>query len=548
MMRWILGSVALAIALLLAFVVLEQNPARAVEDGYYYSGAYERPTDLNPFTTTEQVTLSRVLPYTHDALLGWDPETGKLRDALATVERKEDGVTFVFTLRKGLLFSDGSPVSMEDVLFTWEVCSDPTVPLGTMHGDLSGVTGVSVLPAPERLQVVLSEPFYGGLETFATRWIVVQKRYFLDEVARLAGRPLLPGEPGFGEWIASVQYPGPGTGPYRIEDQVLSREVPWQGLPALRLVRNSNSWRRKDCPECWRLDGFELRFFSDANARFSELLEGNLGWYYDPNPAELLADHPELAASYEVYEYDYRNLGHRWIYWNLRRKPFKDVRVRRALSRLFNRAEIVDEYLGGNGDIATAYFKPGSASYPADNPVSFDTQAARELLQAAGFGPEGEPLTVEILAPQEDSFYRRVLDRAAQAFREAGIVLEPRILPFSTVLTLLRDGDFEGVFVQQRHGAWVDPYASFHSSQIENGSNYMAYDNPEVDRILDDARLELDEARRVELYRRFNAIIQEDQPVTFLAHPRASILIDRRIKGVKPGPLGLFEERWWVER
>ena len=549
MLRWILGSAAVSIAVLLAFVVLELNPAQPVPEGYFYTGAYEKPGDLNPFTTTSQVARRKVLAFTHDALMDWDPETGKLRAALATVESAGDGVTFVFTLREGLRFSDGSPVRMEDVLFTWEVCSDPTVPLGTMGGDLSGVREAKAMPGmPERLQVILSEPYFGGLETFAAAWTVVQKHYFQGEIDRLAGRPVQPGESGYGEWLAAVQLPGPGTGAYQLEERVSSRVDTWQGLRELRLVQSSDSWRRRDCAECWRLDGFRLRFIADADATFNELLGGNLGWYYDANPTQLLADHPELAELYKVYDYDYRNLGHYWIVWNVRKKPFDNVEVRRALSMLFDRHFIVSALLGGKAKIATAFFKPGTASYPRDVRWSFNIQAARGKLQEAGIGPEGETLAVEILAPVEDPIFRRVLDKAVPAFREAGIELVPRILTYAALEPAVREREFDGVFLLQGHGAWVDPYSSFHSTQAVSGRNFMGYENTEVDRILEDVRVEFADDKRVGLYARFNTIIQDEQPVTFLAHPRASMLIDRRIQGVKPGPLGLFEERWWVER
>jgi peptide/nickel transport system substrate-binding protein len=74
----------------------------------------------------------------------------------------------------------------------------------------------------------------------------------------------------------------------------------------------------------------------------------------------------------------------------------------------------------------------------------------------------------------------------------------------------------------------------------------MGYANPEVDRVLEDARRELDDERRAALYRKFNLIFHRDQPVTLLAHERAAVLLHKRFRRAEPGALGLVPELWWV--
>jgi peptide/nickel transport system substrate-binding protein len=418
------------------------------------------------------------------------------------------------------------------------------------------VRDVQVLPGqPDRLRVVLDEPFFAGLAAFAPAWTVVQKHYFLAEVERLArdaGRPVPvePGDEGFGELLAMVKLPGPGSGPYQLEPDLQSGKLLWPPSRDLLLVRNSDSWRRRVCDSCWSLAGFRLLFLTDGAAVFTELLKGNLDWYSAPDPEELFREHPELRQRYATYEYDYQNLGHYWIVWNLRREPLDDVRVRQALSMLFDRKTIVNELLEGNGEVAASFFKPGTPYYPGDS-VSppYDPNRAGELLREAGLGGDGEPLRIRIVAPRSPSgFYRRVLDLARSAFNQVEEVeLDVQILEWSALVDLRSRRDFDGLFYLQGHGAWVDPFPQFHSSQAgQSGQNVMGYENPEVDGILEAARGEMDEARRIELFQRFNAIIHREQPVTFLAHPRVSVLINRDIEGVEPGPLGLFPERWSV--
>ncbi len=555
-MPWIVGSTTLGLGLL-AFQVLATHPARPLPQGHFYTGSYgEPPASLNPFITSERVARGYVLRYTHDALMDWDPQTGLLRPALAeSVEPMEDGVTFLFTLRDGLRFSDGSPMTLEDVMFTWEVCSDDSVPLGSMGPELSRVSKVEALPGPpDRLRVTLKEPFPAGFESFATEWTVVQKRYVLEEVARVAeqmGRsvPAGPGEDGFGQLLAAVKLPGPGTGPYQLEQGFDDGELSWPPTRELLLVQSPESWRREVYQEAWNLAGFRLLFLTDTAAVISELLNGSLDWYNAPDPEALFEQYPELRDQYTLHAYDYRNLGHFWIVWNLQREALQDVRVRQALSRMFDRAGIVNELLGGNGTPAYSFFKPGTPYYPEDSaPVPFDTKRAGELLREAGYRPD-QPLRIRVAASQAASgFYRRVLSLLDSANRQVPeLDLDLQFVDWAAQVEMRGRHDFDGLFYQLNHGASVDPYPNFHSSHIgEYGQNDSGYKNDEVDRILEEARREWNPDRRAELYQRFNEILMAEQPVTFLAHPRASMLINKNIRGVKPGPLGLIPERWWV--
>ena len=321
---WIVGSTALALGLL-ALLVLETHPARPLPQGHFYTGAYgEPPASLNPFITSGSVARGYVLAFTHDALMDWDPQSGLLRPALAeSVEPEDDGVTFLFTLRDGLRFSDGSPMTLEDVMFTWEVCSDPDVPLGSMGPELSVVSTVEALPGPpDRLRVTLKEPFPAGFESFSTAWTVVRKSYFLGELARVAGQmgwpvPEGPGDDGFGELLAAIKLPGPGTGPYQLEQGFDNGDLNWPPTRDLLLVQNPTSWRRRVYEKAWNLDGFRLLFITDKAAIISELRNGNLDWYYDADPEALFEQYPELRDQLTLHVYDYRNLGHFWIVWNL---------------------------------------------------------------------------------------------------------------------------------------------------------------------------------------------------------------------------------------
>lgn len=497
------------------------DPTRARPQGDFFVGAFPRPADLNPFTTDETVARRYVLRYTHDALMELDPRTGELRPALAiSMTRSADGRSAVFDLRENVLFSDGSPLTMADVLFTWEAGSDPSLPLGALAEVIDQIESVEPLD-DRRLRVSLRVPSARGLGIVATRYVVTKREHF-------APRP------------SAVREPGPGTGPYTLashDDTVLD------------LVQNPHSWRRGALPEAWNLAGLKLRFAGDRAAQFVALRRQEIDWMMDPAPEELLRSDPELAANYRALVFDHQNLGHYVIVWNHRRPGLGDRRVRGALTRLFDRQAIVETLFGGHAQPASTWFKPGSEGHPDDlEPLPFDPVAARQLLADAGYDPDaGRPLRLSLIFAAGDDLQRRIVELARPAMARAGVELEPRPLAWTAMRDRLVARDFDAMLVVVGLERWVDPYFVFHSSQGERGRNWMGYRDAEVDRLLENARGEFDDEKRAAQYRAFSRLFWRDQPVTLLAHPLAAVLLHRRFRGVEPGVLGLYPELWWVE-
>jgi peptide/nickel transport system substrate-binding protein len=92
----------------------------------------------------------------------------------------------------------------------------------------------------------------------------------------------------------------------------------------------------------------------------------------------------------------------------------------------------------------------------------------------------------------------------------------------------------------------ADPYQIWHSSQADKGSNYVGFKNAEVDRILEQARLEFDRDKRIQMYYRFQEIIDDEQPYTLTFNPQALVAVDKRFRNVKVYRRGLMAREWWV--
>jgi len=528
---------------------VERQPAVAasrVPQGHVYTGVAEQPEDVNPFTAHSLIA-QRVLSQTHDALLDSDPITGELRPALAeSWQPAADGASCTFLLRQGVQFADGAPLTMDDVLFSWQVARAAAMPLGFVGAAFDRIAGVDVLDE-RRLRVHFADVDYAAVQAVGENWIVVERRWFLDrvaELARLAGAAVPEvGTAEFALLLGQIDKEcGPGTGPYVLQNRPNGPST-WSPGQELTLERNEHCWRRVAMPGCWNFAGIRYLFRSSP-AALDALLRGDLDWYSSPGIDDVLTTRPELATAYRRVEYDYRQLGVFEIAWNCTRPPLDDARVRRALGMLLDPQRVL-EVFGGHGVPARAFAKPGSPEYPRDvEALPHDLARARSELRAAGFGTEhGRPLRIVLLAPEGPDPIRRTLDLFADAARQAGIDLDVRVREWSAFVAEKKQDQWDGLFVMQGFRPWGDPYDFVHGDGADNAGHWR---HPDADRLAAAARRELDPGRRTALLRELHALVYREQPVLFLLHPRVTLLLNRHVEGAEPGPLGLSLERAFV--
>ena len=554
-----LGAGCCAGLLALAFLGRGQGPAvpvgtpdpsgTTVPQGHVYCGITEQPEHLNPFTLQGGVARRYVLGFTHETLLDSDPATGALRPALAVAHRVvDDGRALEFELREGVVFSDGTACTPDDVLFTWQAARAVGNAVGSMRDGMGLVREASVRGnSPAVLRVELHEPFFASARAVGESWTVVQKRFFEREVAALAvarglAAPSSVADPGFGELLAALGASGPGTGPYMLGVDAQGRVMFRRNLD-LELVRNPLSWRKRAAPDRWNLGGIRLLFLTDETARHSALVERRIDWYQAQDPDRVLAQRPELLNDYRKVTYDYQALGCYLVLWNTRRAQLSDPRVRQALDQLFDREAIARDVFRGTARPAFAFFKPGTESYPVDpRTLQPDPVAVRESLAACGIGPAA-PLRIRLLVPAGFEPGRRMGELFVSAARDAGVEVELQQLEWSLLAQAQQRGDWDGILRMQGHRSWVDPWELFHS---RGGGNAMGWSHPEADRLLDQARVAHDDSQRAALHQQFNAVVAREAPVSFLVHPLASMLFNRHVQGAVPGPLGLWPETFWV--
>lgn len=441
-------------------------------------------------------------------------ENGQAVADLALAFEAVDDRTWIFQLRPGLFFSDGSPLLAQDVRATFLSVLDPA--LGSPHR--GGYAYVEDVEAPDERTVVfrLREPFGAfpvdaGLGILPARLTDPSRR---DEV-RL--RPI-------------------GAGPYVVES--------WDGENEIRLAPN----------ERYHLgpprEALTIRTVRDETTRLLELRKGRVQVLLGSVTPALLPglrslDHlevtvaPGAGVSYLMFNFDDPILARR--------------EVREAIALAVDREALAEHKFKGAARVAHSLLREGHWAHAPDLPVwKRDVEAARARL--AQVLPEGGPLRLT-LKTSTDRFRRSVALALKAQLAEAGIEVSVQSLEWGTLMGDLKKGNFQ--LATLKWTPVIDPdilRLAYHSGSIptaENGwggGNRGRYRNPELDRILMEARRRSDPEERRALYAQAQHIVATDLPALPLLHEESIGVVARGLRGVRVDPQGSLRSLVEVRR
>lgn len=496
-----------------------------VDGGWLIYNLPAEMENLNPFTSQDAYS-ARLNEAIFDTLLDRDPATLELIPELAeSWEIGDDKLTYTFTLREGLRYSDGEPLTVNDVKFSFDTIKDPTVNAPQMRNYFQDVQTCEVLD-DRRVKFTCDKPYFKHLSVLGSLEIIPQHIY------------------GTGDFNTHPNNRNPiGSGPYKLERWTTGQEVV--------LVRNENYWGEK--PHILRR---VYKIITNDEAAFQVLQRGEL---------DLLGMRPEMWVTRTTdpdfeerfYKLKYYTPSYYYIGWNLRRPQFQDKLVRRALTMLLDRQSILDSIYYGFGRVTTGSFFFEEPEYNKEvQPWPFDPAGAQELLSQQGWvdtdgdgvrEKDGVPLRFEFLVVNDSVTAEQIATVYQEELKRAGVDMSIRQLEWATFLESVKKHNFDAATLAWSLSPDPDPYQVWHSSQtVVDGSNSVGFENAEADQIMEAARQEFDRDKRIQMYHRFHEILHEEQPYTFLFVPMALVALDKRFKDVSVYPYGLEPLEWWV--
>lgn len=411
----------------------------------------------------------------YNTIVAWDTNFNVLPELAESWDISQDGSVITFSIRQGIKFHDGTDCDAEAIKWNLERILDPNVN-SPQRGQLDAVAQVDA-PDSTTVRVTLKQPWRPFLAALGERPGFIVSPTAVEQYGENFGRNPV------------------GTGPYRLAE--------WVDDSHIALERFEDYWD-KGKPY---LDRIEIRHVPDIQVRATMLRTGeaHLIDEVDPSVVATLRDIPGIA----VEEYD----SWRWYgtQCDVDKPPFDNPDLRKALAYATDREAIKQLIFGGTGRVMSHPIAGGWAyDSSLDGLMAFDLAKAREHLAKAGVAGQTFKLTASNSRLEQD------LAQVLQAqYQELGITVEIETVDSAEAFQLIKDDKTNWSLTNWRPRADPDGLLRilWHSQGFQNTTGF---NNPEVDRLLDEAAATYDTARAAELYHQVERIIVEDAHYVFI--------------------------------
>ena len=476
---------------------------RAIKGGTISHDATDFPGTLRVFGPDTTTFNTFVHDLVYQPLLGLHPTTQEFIPALATHWQVSDDLSlYRFRLNPNARFSDGIPVTAEDVVATWDLIMDPN----TQEPNYRSVFERYERPVAESKYIVSvrsKDPSWRNLSDLAGLWIMPAQfiRTFEE-----------------GTYLREYNFMlMPGSGPYTITEQDIDRGN------RITIRRRNDYWAEghRSSVGLYNFEEITEIVVRDRNLAFEMAKRGDLDFYLVTRAQmwvqELEFEQIQMGWMQKRKIFTQEPQGIAMLAFNTRVAPFDDIRVRQAMTLLYNREQLIeklffDQYLPQNSIYA------GSVYENVNNPKNeYNPQRAIELLREAGYTERddqgvllrnGQPLSIELIYGSQQS--EPFLTIFQEDLRRVGISLNLRFLTYATLIKLLDERQFQ--FVSVAYSAskpFPTPRTMYHSSQAElqASNNLSGFKSERADEIIEAYDIEGDLDTRIELIRELDGIV-----------------------------------------
>jgi peptide/nickel transport system substrate-binding protein len=532
------------------------GPIAFPDGGKTVTGAWsQEPDNIVPYFSQ----MSYAIWITQLTLVGlgeWDDQGNFVPELAAEVPSAEnggvspDGLTITWKLKDCLFWSDGEPITSADVKFTWEAIMDP----GNAPASRTGYEKIASIETPDDLTVVIKfSELYPPWQTLFTQGPnnagAILPKHILEGKTALESDPF-------------IHQPTVSSGPFVITD--------WIPGDHMTLLPNPNFYKGRA-----KLDQVQIKFVPDPETALAALQTGDVDWYPDFSESDIAtvgALEPDVhlivvpGADFEHY------------FFNMGRKdgvdgrgkadvdgfcPFKDVRVRKAITLGINREAFIQTLLEGKTNVPATQWPNSYWTNTSLKPDPYDPEAAVALLEEAGYtlGPDGirhgmcNGVDTKLSFNFETTTKQLRVDIALAAqsdLAKIGIEFKPIHTPAGTFFATYADG---GVMPTGKYdmagyttGFYPDPYTdNFKCESVPNadnpsGTNWYLLCDPTLSDMMEEVNASSDPAVRKEKLDAAQKHIFDNYYVVMM-YTRANIYghTDRFV----PGPFGFFSNMNW---
>lgn len=431
----------------------------------------------------------------------------KPRPLLAKSWERIDRVTWKFYLRKGVKFHDGTPFNAKAVKYSLE--------RQQKEGPKWASPPIKSIEVEDDYTIVITtdRPFSPLIE-----WL-------MNPIAAIVSPTAVEKfKDDFGKHPC-------GTGPYKLEEFIPEQRIV--------LVRNKEYWGSQP-----KLEKIIYKVITDPNARLMALQAGEVDIVRDLPLAEV--SKLETDQRFKVL----KTTGVRTHYFgfNAYREHFKDVRVRQAFNYAINREAIVTHVMHGIGQPAKGFVAPTVPGHLAVEGYPYNPEKAKQLLAVAGWSDtdgdgildkNGKPFKITLVMQPWTAFWKPAAEALQGQLKEIGIDMSIKIMEKGAVTEAIKRHDFDltaSCSPAVHGGADYQLMSRFHSTFNPETHACHGYVNKRVDELLELARQEIDESKRMKMYQEVQRIIHQDAVAIPYAYDVEAVAANARVKGFKPHP------------
>ncbi len=503
--------------------------------GHIIEGNFSDVRTFNSMLSSDTAS-NQVIGLMFDGLLN-SKANGDLVPALAAAQptTSSDGLTYTFKLRPNMKWSDGQPITADDVIFTYALAYDPAYKdvASPRRGDLSKY--IASVTAPDPLTVV-----FKTTSVFAP-FLVSHGQYGIlpkHVLGSLAPKDI--------NTAAFNSAPNVCNGAFKF--------VSWTSGQQVSLAANDNYWAGRPL-----IDEYVYKVLPDSVSVGNQLKTGEIDIgpvdpsQYDDIKASgtvNIVEFPVAIFTFYAYNLDPAKLGG---------KLFSDKAVRQALLYALDRPAMVTAIFNNHASVANSVEPPTSWAYKATPQVVYGTDKAKaqSMLDAAGWKAgssgtrekDGVPLKFTMITNAGNKQRESLLTVMQQEWKDIGVDATPSLIQFPQLVTqIVSERTFDMFLVGFSWGQDPDEAPLFHSrNTAPGGFNGADFKNDQVDSLLDQALATLDQSKRKSLYFQFQDIMSDQVPAPILVFNTGIWATNKRVMGTGFGTYNQFGNRPWIQ-
>ncbi len=516
------------------------------EDDYALGGVFKETFEAQPVKITpvlsEDVYGRRIGDQVVETVGAFDPESLELVGVLAEAWQYDpNGYWLRVKLRENIRFSDGVPVTSEDVRWTFhDYINNPQLETESIRSIMTNLDRIDVVDE-HVYDIFFKEPDAYNMQ-MALVWGVLPKHFYeqftTTQINQATGLLM-------------------GSGPFKMAN--LDPEDQWTPGTDVVLVRNEQYWGPKPAIAEMRFDTI-----TEDVAKLTAFVNGETHMI-NPSSPQYVTKISEAGWDEKAYSLKWLNMrsGYGFIGWqcgerNGKLTPFHDKRVRQAMTLNLDRELMIRDIWAGLDSVAVGPNNPPSpAANPDISPWPYDPDAAVALLAEAGWidrdgngileNEDGVEFEFEFTRASGGETIRRVEKYLVDRCAAIGIRCNPKTVDWSLYDQIMKTRNFDAIILGWSASApESDPRQIWHSDSIQNqGHNFIQWDGGQ-DQYLDAIVKELDFEKRMEIFHQFHSLVHEEQPYTFIRSVPWKRFISKDFENVHTYPKGLEQREFYM--